>query len=121
MSLTNVLPFLLFRRSPHNIYADTIWHQIVGWLFLGHSYEEFFTNERDSFENVFNTSKLRNIFKGRATYSLAMKMLLFQLDHIIIPDSLVDSVSTMIVCEDSGGSDHHPIIAEIEMKTPVLV
>src|SRR3989344_7016768 len=54
-----------------NIYADTIWHQIVGWLFLGHSYEEFFTNERDSFEKVFSTSKLRNIFKGRATYSLA--------------------------------------------------
>ncbi len=98
-----------------NIYADRWYHKFIGWLFLGHSNSDLLVDERDSFENIFKEHKLRNIFRGRTTYSLMMKMLLFQFDHIIIPDTIADHVSRAYVCKDSGGSDHKPIIVELDI------
>jgi len=95
-----------------NIYADRWYHKFIGWLLFGHSNGELFFNERDLFEKVFKKHGLKNIFKNKFTYSLFW-LLQFQFDHIIVSDSIRHT--DIHVDDDCGGSDHQPIIAELEI------
>ncbi len=124
---------VLIVAGDFNIYADRWYHKLVGFIFLGHSFEELFSNtsERDSFEEMFKEHGLRNVFRHKATYSfisfmmkikvpysfisLLVQMFLFQLDHIIVPNEIAERILKTTVLEESGGSDHRPIIVELDM------
>ena len=74
----------------------------VAWYFMYKS-GEWRIAEKKIFENQFKVSKLKNIFKGRRTFSLFP----LQLDYILLPEEI--SLKEKRVHTLAHGSDHYPI------------
>jgi len=80
----------------------------VNWLLGGRVSDAlFYRRERIQIEKQFAEHELTNALRGRLTHNLSRS----QLDHILISRSL--GIKTAAVIEDSYGSDHKPIFAEV--------
>lgn len=78
--------------------------------FIGSTFKEIFLqSERKIFQEKFRKFNLKNPFLGNTTIP-AMKN---QSDHILVPENM--RVISKKVCIDSYGSDHYPLILEVEI------
>ncbi|MDP3725634.1 MAG: endonuclease/exonuclease/phosphatase family protein [bacterium] len=94
-----------------NIYGQGWYERFVGWLWFGLRSVELLLNEREEFERIFKKRGLKNIFREETTFSTGGVN--FQFDHILVPRNTV--VISRSVISEHCGSDHTPIIGEIDI------
>jgi len=83
--------------------------KILNWLLSGTLYEGMpWYPERELFEERFEKYNFQNPLRGKITHAFSRS----QLDHILISEEL--KVSKAWVEENSHGSDHQPVAAEVE-------
>ncbi len=94
-----------------NIYGQGWYERFVGWLWFGLRSVEFFMDEREEFERIFRHRGFANMFRGETTFSTGG--VAFQFDHILVPSNI--TVLYKKVLNDNCGSDHQPIIVDVEV------
>ncbi|MBI2108935.1 MAG: endonuclease/exonuclease/phosphatase family protein [Parcubacteria group bacterium] len=94
-----------------NIFGEGLYPRFVGWMGHGFEHKWLWLNEREQFEKICKKHGLTNIFKGCSTFKIGGSE--FQLDHILVPEQI--TVVSQKVLEDMCGSDHKPIVADIDI------
>ena len=102
-------------KSKTNIYCGDF-NTYGRWyinLLVGHisnyKLKDYSQSDRELFDKLFEKHKLSNVFYGNVTYPLFR----LQLDHILVPDDT--SVLSKKVFKSRYGSDHRPIMVEVEI------
>lgn len=91
-----------------NVYAKPSLNFLIGWA-MGFRLVEYVIHERKKFDEMFENHNLINVFEGEITFAERK----LQLDHILIPDD-VEILDSEVV-ENTFGSDHFPLITEIDI------
>lgn len=100
-------------RKGRNIIAGDLnvlstWYAYLYRVLLG-SWKHFLVEEAKLFRRIFKRRKLKNIFEGMFTHRVVDS----QFDYILVPEGM-DVVSKKVVA-DTLGSDHKPILIEVEI------
>lgn len=91
-----------------NTYGEWYLNLFVGYI-SNYTLKDITHSERKLFNELFSEYKLNNIFHGEVTYPL----FLLQLDHILVPNNI--PVISKTVHKKRYGSDHRPIVVELEV------
>lgn len=91
-----------------NTYGEWYLNLFVGYI-SNYTLKDITRSEKKLFENLFREHKLNNVFHGEVTYPL----FLLQLDHILVPNNI--PVISKTVHKKRHGSDHRPIVVELEV------
>lgn len=93
-----------------NSFYSPLWGVLAGEL-LGVSREEFFTREVDNLAKFCNQFGLVDVIKEVITFPILGSG--FRLDHILVPTPMRDSIARVL--KNKPGSDHFPLVVEIEL------
>ena len=91
-----------------NIYGEWYINLFVGYI-SNYKLRDISLSERELFDKLFRKHDLLNVFYGCVTYPI----LQLQLDHILIPNHI--PIITKRVFRRRRGSDHKPIMVEVEV------
>ncbi len=86
----------------------SVWYAFFLRFIFG-SWDELWEREHDFFARVFGKHKLWNIFEGAVTHDFTGN----QLDYVLVPRET--SVVSKMISPDSIGSDHRPMLVELEI------